>query len=553
MNEKITKLTEKKEKLKEFYSHIFDYDTEGNLTDNCYIRVFTTPSNAEILKPRVKFFKNINEMIDWVFQDMENFPKGWNYYFNLGATDGKGGKAENIVYRKCIGLDFDKKDYNGELTHKQVCDKYKEYRLNSSATVSSGNGFHFYTFINKTDNLDKLEELQKCLAYRLGADKKACLKTQVLRIPYTFNVKSSPIHVNLVHCFSKDKMFYDNLDNLHKRYVTDKYLMELENGLAESENKPKNGVKLITDRLYPCMRKAIKNGAEEGNRQDTLLRLVVNLKSANYPYEEIEQLTREFNNNCIPSMNEKELEYQVHYIYDHVNYAEYECKYCDKDTKKYCFSNFNNEEFEINDNTEPLKLTEKAVRVITKSNKRKKGVKTMEGNNLVIYCLLVYNNKPMSVTDIIEELAYRNNKIISERTLRDVLRALESDKLLGIDTVGNTKYYRALSIRAKEDCTFKLSSAAMFECIKGFITPQEFRIYGYLRYALNKQNREQNNQKRKNIIRIEQTEIAKALDIDQSRVSRAIDNLIAEKLVTIWDTKISKSNGMRYYIYRLNY
>ncbi|MBT2157937.1 hypothetical protein KK420_18780 [Clostridioides difficile] len=59
--------------------------------------------------------------------------------------------------------------------------------------------------INKTNNIKLVSEVTNTLINKLGADKQANLSTQVLRVPYTYNIKNTTKQVKIIH---QDKNIY---------------------------------------------------------------------------------------------------------------------------------------------------------------------------------------------------------------------------------------------------------------------------------------------------------------------------------------------------------
>lgn len=74
-----------------------------------------------------------------------------------------------------------------------------------------------------------------------------------------------------------------------------------------------------------------------------------------------------------------------------------------------------------------------------------------------------------------------------------------------------------------------------------------------MRYLHNKQQRENNKSLKGNLFQINQVELAKELGVTQVRISQMIQQLLQEKLLSIWYRQPSKNNGFEYNVYRLNY
>lgn len=74
-----------------------------------------------------------------------------------------------------------------------------------------------------------------------------------------------------------------------------------------------------------------------------------------------------------------------------------------------------------------------------------------------------------------------------------------------------------------------------------------------MRYLHHKQQREDQKTLKGNLFQFNQIDLAKSLGVTQGRISQMIENLLDEKLLSIWYRQQSKNNGFDYNIYRLNY
>lgn len=92
-----------------------------------------------------------------------------------------------------------------------------------------------------------------------------------------------------------------------------------------------------------------------------------------------------------------------------------------------------------------------------------------------------------------------------------------------------------------------------YECIKGNISTDELRFYNFMRYIQHKEQRENPEALTGNLLQISQKELGKEFGVTQQRVSKMIENLMKEKIISPYYRGISKNNGFEFYIYRLNY
>lgn len=183
----------------------------------------------------------------------------------------------------------------------------------------------------------------------------------------------------------------------------------------------------------------------------------------------------------------------------------------------------------------------------------------MNGNQLLIYSILKCHADGLYKDEIIKELTYKNKKLkidrvaLSDKTLRTTLKELEDNQFIEVETVGKKKLYKVKETRSKVDLTYNISYAAAFECVKGFISTEELRLYNYMRYLHNKEQRENPKALKGNILQVNQKDLAKDLGLTQGRISQMIESLLNEKLLSIWYRGQSKNNSFDYYVYRLNY
>ena len=109
-----------------------------------------------------------------------------------------------------------------------------------------------------------------------------------------------------------------------------------------------------------------------------------------------------------------------------------------------------------------------------------------------------------------------------------MLEVVKGNKKLGISNI-----YKIKSIRSKAELTYNISFSATYECVKGNISTEELKLYNYMRFLHHKTQRENSKALKGNMFQMNQSEIAKALDVTQGRISQMIDNLLDEKLLSI--------------------
>ena len=146
---------------------------------------------------------------------------------------------------------------------------------------------------------------------------------------------------------------------------------------------------------------------------------------------------------------------------------------------------------------------------------------------------------------------------MSDRTLKDTLKSLVDNGFVEV-IKGNARakipnIYKLKEDRSKSELKYIISFSATYECIKGNISTEELRLYNYMRYLHHKEQREGTSTLKGNLFQVNQVTLAKDLGVTQGRISQMIENLLDEKLVSLWYRQQSKNNGFDYNIYRLNY
>lgn len=500
----------------------------NNLKENQHIRVFQKNDNFS----KVSFFFNVDDLNNYI----ENNRYNANTYFTLGTTDGEYGTNENLMYRYCLAWDFDKKDFD-KLDSKDIMFFFKSIGLWFHALIDSGNGYHAYMFIEKTNDFAKVEAITKAIGEKLGADEKAMLSTQILRIPYSFNVKNDkPKQVNIIKLFEKDTIKRYCIDDLYKRFCVDNNTNEQYKNIQHAFN---------TLNIVPCVQSILNNGSLEGERNSNLQKIIVTLRRMNKDLKEIHYICNEWNSKCTPSMNEHELKYQVEYIYENVDRCSYDCKDCAN--KGRCFAVVESDFFHLDETL--LTMSESVIKYCKKS---RKGVRDMTGNELLIYSTLKLHEDGLYTNEIVKEITYKGKARLSEPTLIKTLKELLDDEFIICKRDKQGNFYKINDVKSKIELTYTVGYSATLSCIKKDITTDELRLYNYMRYLQHKQQREGTTKLKGNLFQIDQRDLANDLGTSQCKISNMIKNLINEKLVSIWYRGKSKNNQYDFNIYRLN-
>ena len=466
-------------KVKKFLKLIyrgFDEETE-------YIKIFqTTKENFN-----EKYFNDIDAVVNYVTSKVK-YNK--NTYFELSTNNGSSGKSEDLLYRYCLGFDFDKKELGEDFDHIDILNLFKQNKLHYHCLIDSGNGYHAYICINKTNDFEKIEKIQAILSKKLGADMNACKTTQLLRVPYTYNIKDEN-KTKLVKIIAMDDR------NEIKPYDIN-YLYDKNCTINNLNNLEKSKQYIINNTNIPiCIQNIINNGTskDEHKRYSDLCKLVVILRQRGKNINEIITICKSWNEKS--NFNDN-LEYRVKNIFKNLNMVNLNCTNCNH--KKECF-NYVESEFDFNslvDKDGNIYDTYNIEDKITKKirNRTNKSNKSLNPNEILIINVLRYEyEKPRPLTKygmdfklLKRTLTCKKKCCMSDNTIRNTLKSLlEKNYILESVGLKNKRYYKFNPIQAKIDNTMKVSFMATAMCICGQISKTELSLYILMRYLHKKQ------------------------------------------------------------------
>lgn len=529
-------LLDKQYELKKFLKIIFN---NFEFNDNEYVRILQLNDKTNYKK--VSYFNDVDDLIKFTTSKYTKFN---NTFFNLSTTTQKCGDDENLVKRYVLGFDFDKKDYDYNFTHKHVIEKFKDLKLWYHAIVDSGHGYHVYIAIEETRDLDKVNEVQKAIAKLLECDMNATLKTQILRMPYSFNMKHDKAkEVKIISQFDKKTIKKYDINILHKKYCSE-------------FRKSDNDVVLNLNSSYPlCVQKALENGSKVGYRNRDLFNIVVALKHKKQNLSQIKFTINEWDKlNKEPLQNHIDLDNEIERIYS--NYNGYICNACEVETKENCksyiVSNFNLEQYQ----EDIINVQNKVAKQCR--NSKRKGVNVMNGNELFIYNVLVNNQnfEDLNIDMIIERITCRKTKkcALSLKSVRNALKSLEDKGFIsvvnGAKKLGIKDIYKINEKKATIENSFRMSYMVNILVIKGEITTSELRVYTHMRY-LHHQDL-MNNKTKGNIFIRSLDDLAKSLGDDKANVSRYVEKLWENMLLDRRSVQSKENASIFYYEYKLN-
>ena len=507
---------------KKFFRIIFPELREGE-----YIRILQKKDDF----CKVTFWNNIDDMNNYI----EKYKFSCNTYFSLSSTDKNGGTIENLKHRYCIGLDFDKK-LDNSLDVKEIMFRFKKIgNLWYHGIIDSGNGYHTYICIEETNDINKVVQVTKSLGKLLGADNKAELATQILRVPLTYNSKNNKSkQVNIIHMFEKNTIKPYDIDKLYSKYCNNDYI---DDRIIKYEMKNTN--------MPPCIENILQ-GVTEGERNFYLKRLISYFKLYGYNKSESSIMIKEWNNKCDPSLGEHELEYQFNYIWDKP-YKCFGCKTTDitiqTQIAKYCNKNLcknkgRNIQYE---NKDMVTIEYKICRKLEKI-RRKSSVK-LDSNEFFILSVLKNNPEGLKTSELINKITYKNKCCLSKPTINKVLNNLSDKKFISITTGIKSKkeenFYKVKCITCDNLNKINISYFAIVGVITGLISSSDLLVYTYMRYRINEN------------LNLVESEIASLLGMTQQSLSTHIRNLIEAKYIE-FKGKDFKNNKYGNNVYSLN-
>lgn len=177
---------------------------------------------------------------------------------------------------------------------------------------------------------------------------------------------------------------------------------------------------------------------------------------------------------------------------------------------------------------------------------KRKGVRKLNGNMLLVYSVLKYNGNSLFREEILKEI----NNVFSERKLGTVLKELVEFGYIEEKFVNRKKYYKIIEEKTK-DSKVPLSYEITQECIKGSITTNEYSLYCYMKYLEYNKIR-MNRFYKGNALEITQDDLARELKISRNRISQMITNLKANKMLSISKIKVDNKNIIEKNIYSFN-
>ncbi len=517
--------------LKNYYNLLFPLELEKDE----YIRLFFTSNKYD--QPIAVFIKNFEE-----FQNtIDKYNHFCNCFVNLSTTKGKNGTAEYLFKQHVLALDFDRKDFNYQIGYMDILNivKSKFPNLYYHCVIDSGNGFHIYYAIETCEDHERIADLSKYIASECGADTKACLATQILRIPTTFNLKNEqkkPVST-----------IYNSLDNGN---IKRNKLSQFESCLSKIKLPSKVSQSQTFDsdspRKYYCINRVLNEGVPKGIRNFWLGRITKYLNLIGYPEKVALKKVLKWNDLCSPPKTENEIVQEFKTFWE-INYNLLGCKlkdpakqsyleiYCDK----YLCQNSYSGSYQANQKDSEYPD------IIKVDNKYwgTECLRKFDGFHFLLVIVLQQSiaNKALSYNEIKNILRCKANGRIglSEKTLRQKLKDLcrwnhlEMYKQKG----NNMNFYKYKEIGNFGRGYTYVSVDINTKLIDRVISQTEYKIYLFILYSIQKATR------------VTYDDIYLHLNINKSNLTAPIKNLVKNNIIEI--QKVYTERNSYYYRYKL--
>lgn len=411
--------------LEQYYKLLFP----SQLENNEFIRIVAFKSNSSTKEQSLT-----KQFYVQTFQEFEkiviNYRYNWNLFVTSSTTRGNvSGSTEYMWHRKVLFFDFDKKDFPQFTEFKDFAMHFKINipDLFFHAAIDSGNGYHFYCAIENSDDVERISEINKKLITIVGADERAGSVTQLMRIPTSFNLKNSEEKLVkvIVNTFGTDKYkpyTLAKLDTIIGRITKNQEFDSVKSSLHKNEYQG-------NEKQFYCVQKMINEGAEKGDRNFCLGRIINYCKISGYSQSKAKQLALNWNALCRPPKLDKEVTEDFE-RYWNTNYKLLGCNIESKTLAKFCDKtkciNINH----FNENTSKISISN---RILTNQHLRK-----FTGNHFILLTVLNQFKEPISRNKIRSNLRSKDDgkMCFCDRTLDKILQDLINEKLIVKDDYG---------------------------------------------------------------------------------------------------------------------
>lgn len=377
---------------------------ENNAVEKGYLWINNPNTNFS----RQLFFSTYEEGLALIKKYKRN-----NCYIGLATTVTECYKTELLLNRNVIVVDIDEED----LPISDIYYMCKRIGLFTHMVVNSGRGWHLYFKLEGSYPIKDIVEVNRHITSLFKADIKACSRTQIIRVPFTMNLKVNKYSSIVTN--SNPIRGYD-LNTLRNHRI-----VEFKKSDADIE------IDNVED-LF-CFNQIVRHGASKGFRNNSLMFISTTCKYANLSEHKALQYAYEFNDNCEEKLSKNEIKRVVKSIYDNPSFIKpccidtgqklcsLKCKYKDITSKDIFILS------DISLDDKVVGLTKK--HIINYQTVKGKGKKFMlevlTGTELTVMALLkVCNTKFFTKEDISDFLK------ISKPTISKALKTLKEKNIV---------------------------------------------------------------------------------------------------------------------------
>lgn len=555
----------------------------SKLKENEYVCLFMVKADAQgktVLNAdgdEIKFHRYVKNF-DQYYECVEKYKHNYHIYSCLATvkTDRKGElhrRESNIRQQSVLFIDFDKKDHENlhraEEFTKLIKDKLPDLFLH--ACYDSGHGYHFYAIVKPTCKVKDLSELNKTICQLVGADTNACKVTQVARVPSTYNRKCPdengkfPMVKEIFH-YAKNENQVKDFHPVDIAFIRRRVENELKKQQLTLESKPLekwdytgNGLDL---KAYPCLctEKVLREGADEGERNTWLGRIVSMLRYNGYTEPKVREICLDWNTRCRPPKNPNEVKKDIESYLDHENI--YRLNGCweqipDERVKKmvqaqcdkiHCMQAVQKKTISIQEDI-GVKMSQK---LLTDSRLRNDKDISMSGYEYLIMTILYKYIKngskiPFTIKNLKLKMQYKKSGkwqlCMDIKTFKDTLDRLVAHHCIELveptqgqkNTFDNTKIKMKRGLKDLNDKYIEFYYSAARAFISKQITQNEFKVFLCI----------VNNIRNGNSCTIE--EMDRILHFGKPHIVDAIKNLQAAQCIDVYQNRSDKGNWYNIY------
>ena len=446
---------------------------------------------------------------------IKKYKYNWNLYCGISTTKGQHETAEYMMSRKVLFLDYDKKDYPQYEDIKDFEQHIKRILpyLFYHCIVDSGNGYHFLFAIQKTVDYTRATQINKNLAKVLGADIKAVLPTQLMRLPTSLNLKHDAKPVNIICNNYGSPQFKPYTLNKLERIISSAKQSEK---VKEVQQLPPKEYNVVSG--YYCVEKMIAEGSRQGERNFCLGRITKYLQLKGYHYSNGLKVVLEWNQRCSPpkSVNEVAVDFKRYWespykllgckLDDEVHQSILN-RYCDKFHCKTIY-----DDSKANIKTKEISMDNHLL--------QNKVIRKLRGNHYLILSVLHVHDEGLTYNGISQEItnSTTNKCCLSRNTLKTVLNDLVKMNYISHDEYGT---YRLITFPNFGQGYTRYYYSASILLINGIIKQQDYLVYLTL---------VRNLQQDKDVT---YDTLSEDTGIDKSNIGKRIHNLFKAKILDI--------------------